>query len=112
MGSCHAASGDLQYTFGTVGLSGTPFRDANDLLFQQQIVDQWTSFFRTYDPNPDPSYLAARGYGDSALEHSPWVPLTDYKNPTIRLLDVPSTQSPFLETPQCNFFNYSLSYYS
>ncbi|EJT99690.1 carboxylesterase from carbohydrate esterase [Dacryopinax primogenitus] len=109
--NCH--SGDLQYTFGTVGLSGTPFRDANDLYFQQQIVDQWTSFYRSYNPNPDPLYLAVRGYTNTALEYvrdGAWQQLS-YANPTLRVLSVPSTQRPMLETAQCDSLNYTLAYY-
>ncbi|KZT55865.1 alpha/beta-hydrolase [Calocera cornea HHB12733] len=109
--NCH--SGELQYTFGTVGLSGTPF-DANDLYFQQQIVDQWTSFFRMYTPNVDPFYLAVRGYADTALEYvrdGPWERLTNYQSPTLRLLNVPSTQSLMLEMAQCDFLNYTLNDY-
>jgi len=106
--------GGLQHTFGTFGLSGIPFRDANDLYFQQQIVDHWTSFFRTYNHNPDPYYLAVRGFAVPALESVQdglWQPLTNASSPTIRLPSVPSTQSAFLEAAQCDFFNRTLGFY-
>jgi len=39
-----------------------------DLPFTQKMVDIWTSFAKTVDPNPDPAYLLARGY-TSVAQH-------------------------------------------
>ncbi|EJT99692.1 carboxylesterase from carbohydrate esterase [Dacryopinax primogenitus] len=110
--NCH--SGDLAWVFGYVGQPGNPFRDENDYIFQQTIVDQWTSFFRTYNPNPASAYLTARNYTTTAQQLSQngqWQALTDYQSPTLHILAQPSYPSAFLEQPQCNFFNYPLSYY-
>ncbi|KAK1040329.1 hypothetical protein LTS16_010544 [Friedmanniomyces endolithicus] len=57
---CHA--GDLPMTFGTFAFTGYPERDENDIPFSQLLVDYWTSFARTMDPNPDVGFLRARGY--------------------------------------------------
>ncbi|KAG9312339.1 Alpha/Beta hydrolase protein [Chiua virens] len=56
---CH--SGELYYMFANLGQSALPFRDWNDLVLSQVVADSWTAFARTYDPNPSPAYLAARG---------------------------------------------------
>jgi hypothetical protein len=40
-----------------------------------------------------------------------WEELTDWENPTLRVLAVPSYQTGFLEGAQCAFFNYTLDYY-
>ncbi|KAG5220135.1 alpha/beta-hydrolase [Salix suchowensis] len=47
---CH--SGELYYVFGTLGQFPLPFRDDDDLGFNQFILDSWASFARTFDPNP------------------------------------------------------------
>ncbi|KAK1092090.1 hypothetical protein LTR48_005019 [Friedmanniomyces endolithicus] len=57
---CHA--GDLPMTFGTFAFTGYPERDENDIPFSQLIVDYWTSFARSMDPNPETGFLKARGY--------------------------------------------------
>ncbi|KAH9947508.1 carboxylesterase from carbohydrate esterase [Amylocystis lapponica] len=62
---CH--SGELYYVFATLP-SDLPYRDAEDLPFMQTMLDLWTAFARTYNPNPDPRYLAARGYSTSAAQ--------------------------------------------
>ncbi|KAL6306364.1 Alpha/Beta hydrolase protein [Sparassis latifolia] len=73
---CH--TGELYFVFGTLP-SDRPYRNAEDLPFMQTALDAWTAFARTYDPNPDPLYLAARGYW-TAIEHiaqqGPWVSVT------------------------------------
>ncbi|EJT99693.1 alpha/beta-hydrolase [Dacryopinax primogenitus] len=110
--NCH--SGEMYWVFGYVGQPGTPFRDENDYIFEQTIVDQWTSFFRTYNPNRAIGYLTARDYTTTAQQLSQngqWQALTNYQSPTLRILAQPNYQSAFLAQPQCDFFNYPLSYY-
>ncbi|KAG9002775.1 hypothetical protein FRB94_004722 [Tulasnella sp. JGI-2019a] len=108
---CH--SGDLYYEFGTMGQFGYPLRDANDVVMTQLVMDHWTSFVRTHDPNPDPSYLIARGYTSTLQQTTKaghWNAATPGSD-TLRRLSVPSSQSPFLEVPQCQLLGLPLNYY-
>ncbi|PKS09810.1 hypothetical protein jhhlp_004433 [Lomentospora prolificans] len=57
---CHA--GEQMIVFGTVLRGGLPDRDGLDVPFMQLVMDYWTSFARTRDPNPSEAYLEARGY--------------------------------------------------
>jgi hypothetical protein len=111
---CH--SGELYYTFGTILRMGYQLRDANDLLFEQFIVDAWTSFARSYDPNPSLDYLKARGYENTiaALQQSgPWTPLTKNKTDArnVRLLQVSSKQVPFRDPEQCAALGWPIELY-
>jgi len=37
-------------------------RDGLDGVFSRRVVDSWSAFARSGDPNPDPRYLEARGF--------------------------------------------------
>lgn len=93
---CH--SGDLYYVFGTILFNGQPLRDDNDIPMSQFTVDTWSAFARTYDPNPDPAYLEARGFANTTAElqrsGSKWMPVTS-DSLTLRLLEYPSSQESF-----------------
>ncbi|KAI0090326.1 carboxylesterase from carbohydrate esterase [Irpex rosettiformis] len=110
---CH--SGELYYVFGTLP-ANRPYRDANDLPFTQLSLDAWTSFARTFNPNPDPAFLEARGFADTAklfASQPQWDPVTSQnvdKTP-LRQLQVPSFMTVFKEKDQCDFLNYPLSYW-
>ena len=39
-----------------------PDRGGKDIAFSQYVLDQWAWFAMTGDPNPDKSYLRARGF--------------------------------------------------
>jgi len=113
---CH--SGELYYVFGTLpSTSSCPYRDTLDLPFMQEMVDVWTSFARTFDPNPDPAYLLARGYTNVAnhLASLPkWQPVTKANvkgNTPLRVLQWGSFNTEFLEQEQCNFLQYPLTYF-
>lgn len=73
---CH--SGDNAYVFGNLAFLGYPARDEYDVPFARQMLDSWSSFARTGDPNPDPAWMHAMGYNlDYGLGSSgPWEPLT------------------------------------
>ena len=110
---CHG--GDIYYTFGTLIKNGLPLRDDIDLPFMQLTVDQFTSFARTYNPNPDVEFLRSRNYL-STLSHqqSPagiWEPVNSGAN-SIRVLDWPGQQQPFKDTTQCGSIGLSLDYYA
>ncbi|KAH7929551.1 alpha/beta-hydrolase [Leucogyrophana mollusca] len=109
---CH--SGELYFTFGTLGQSALPFRDWNDLYFSQYAVDAWTSFARTYDPNPSFAYLAARGYTNTTealLKYGLWEEVTTTSATPLRIMDVPLLNSAYLEQEQCDLLGYPLNYY-
>lgn len=108
---CH--SGDLYEVFGNVAFQGLPFRDEYDLPFEQLVVDAWSSFARTYDPNPDPAFLEARGYSSTAsiLEREGrWRPATK-ENLELWALAWPPYQGPFRESAQCDGLGIPLTYY-
>ncbi|KAI0424150.1 Alpha/Beta hydrolase protein [Xylaria sp. FL1042] len=109
---CH--SGELYYLFGNLAREGLPMRDDHDLPFQQFVVDSFSSFARTYDPNPDLAYLRARGYVNTTEEierSGVWDPSTK-QHMMKRILQWPSYESPFNELEQCRELGLSLDYYS
>lgn len=108
---CH--SGDLYFEFGTLGQFNLGFRDDLDLPFMQLVMDYWTSFVRSHDPNPEPTFLAVRGYTSTAEAISAggrWEPVTKSKD-TLRHLDFPPSQSDFLELDQCALLGLPINYY-
>ncbi|KAK7682771.1 hypothetical protein QCA50_014154 [Cerrena zonata] len=112
---CHG--GELSYVFGTLPSTTTsPFRDDNDLPFMQQSVDIWTSFARTFNPNPDPAFLIAKGFPDTAAQFkamSKWEPVTtkNVNGKPLRQLQSPSFMSDFREQAQCEFLGFPLTFY-
>jgi hypothetical protein len=85
---CH--SGDLTQVFGTWRRLGLPERDPNDTPFTQSIMDYWTSFARTHDPNPDAAYLRARGYVNTTAQIGERVGVGRLSMPLIRLCGISS----------------------
>ena len=64
-------------------------------------------------PNPSQRYLQKRGYTatlDDVERTGRWASIQGTDGP-IRLLDYPSTESGFLDVPQCPFLKYPLDYY-
>ncbi|KAH9939541.1 carboxylesterase from carbohydrate esterase [Amylocystis lapponica] len=109
---CH--SGERYYVFGTLG--DLPYRDAEDLPFMQTMFDMWTSFARTYNPNPDTKYLSVRGYSTTATQlakEGAWTPVTkDNINGTpLRTLQWGSFQGELADQDQCKFLGYPLDYF-
>ncbi|KAI0902490.1 alpha/beta-hydrolase [Annulohypoxylon nitens] len=109
---CH--SGELYYIFGNLARQNLPMRDEFDLPFEQFVVDTFSSFARTFDPNPDVEFLEARGY-TSTLEEiersGKWEASTFDEEMTMRTLQWPSFQGPFLEAEQCDSLDLGLDYY-
>ncbi|KAK4548367.1 hypothetical protein LTR36_010238 [Oleoguttula mirabilis] len=112
---CH--SGELYYTFGTIVFNGQPLRDEDDIPMSQFIVDTWSAFARTYDPNPDPTYLDARGFTNTTMEMersgSKWLPVTG-ESRTLRLLEYPSSQQSFGiydGQVECQALGFGIDYY-
>ncbi|KAI8976725.1 carboxylesterase from carbohydrate esterase [Trametes punicea] len=108
---CHA--GEIYYVFGTLD---QPYRDDQDLPFMQRMVDIWSSFARTYDPNPDPKFLAARGFTSIAAhlaKEGRWEPVTkdNMHEKPVRLLQWDSSMTHFGELEQCVFLDFPLTYY-
>ncbi|KAB5557953.1 Alpha/Beta hydrolase protein [Coniochaeta sp. 2T2.1] len=108
---CH--SGELLYVFGNLAFQGLPYRDEKDLPFERFVLDSFTSFARTANPNPDAGYLRARGFSGTAAEIASageWKPAVK-GDLTLRSLDWPSSQGPFREGPQCDGLGLGLDYY-
>ncbi|KAJ6577036.1 cholinesterase [Mycena vulgaris] len=107
---CH--SGELNYNFGNLGQASLPFRDEHDLPFSQVTVDAWTAFARTHNPNPEPAFLAARGYTTTAAALVQWGPWEDVTSRVpVRLLAWPSRGSAWLEQEQCEVLGFPLNFY-
>lgn len=103
--------------FGTLGQDLKPFRDpvaGGDLLFSQVDVDVWASFARTGNPNPDEGFLQARGHTSVIQALKQWGkweaigPDGGIKkgDKNLRILDVPSFNSGWLEEEQCALLGY------
>lgn len=108
---CH--SGELYYVFGNLARQGLPMRDEHDLPFEQFVLDSFAAFARTYDPNPDPGFLEARGFRNTLDEldvAGRWLPATG-GNMTKRTLQWPSIQTPFEELEQCASIGLGIDYY-
>ncbi|KAG8991937.1 hypothetical protein FRB94_012141 [Tulasnella sp. JGI-2019a] len=108
---CH--SGDLFYEFGSLGQFGLPIRDAKDVALTQLVMDYWTSFVRTHDPNPDSAYLVARNY-TSTMEQirigGHWDPVSTASN-ALHVLSIPSKQGVFSEIEQCAVLGLPIDYF-
>ena len=108
---CH--SGELYYEFGNLLRQNLPTRDELDIPFSQVVLDHWTSFGRTYNPNPNPAYLQARGYYNTAREVAAagqWAKV-DVAAPMLRQLQWTSNQIPFRDGAQCAVLGFPLDYY-
>ena len=89
---------------------GRPDRDGYDTPFSQLILDMWTSFGRTFDPNPDPKFLELRGYTNTSSQlakSGPWIEVNP-DAPTERKLDWPTRQTPFDALDRCKFLGLTL----
>jgi hypothetical protein len=99
---------DIYYPFGNLLRQGAPIRDNKDVAFAQLIVDSWTSFARTYNPNPTQLFLSSRDYSSTMAQiEAPggiWQPVTA-ADLTMRNLYWPTTQRVFDERAQCNLLN-------
>ncbi|CDO70485.1 hypothetical protein BN946_scf184569.g28 [Trametes cinnabarina] len=110
---CH--SGELYYVFGTLP-ANRPYRDDQDLPFMQRMVDVWSSFARTFNPNPDPRFLAARGFTSTAQQlakESSWEPVTkaNLLGSPVRELQWNSFMTPFGQLEQCQFLGFPITFY-
>ncbi|KAF8148877.1 cholinesterase [Crassisporium funariophilum] len=104
---CH--SGELYYVFGNLGQDMKAFRDWDDLVLSQVVVDMWASFARTFNPNPAKEYLDARGYSNTtgALQQGGlWTQVTPSNQTPLRIIDVPLVNSAWRENAQCDLLGY------
>ncbi|OHW93544.1 carboxylesterase from carbohydrate esterase family gh10 [Colletotrichum incanum] len=111
---CH--SGELLPLFGNIVRQGNPLRDEYDLPWEQYLVDTFTSFARTYNPNPEMEFLKARGF-ESTLEaqekSGPWEPSVRGEM-KMRKIDWPvegDMMSDFKDIEQCKWLKLPLDYY-
>lgn len=110
---CH--SGELYYVFGTTP-ADRPYRDDQDLPFMQRMLDVWSSFARTFDPNPDPGFLAARGFTSTAQQLAAlqkWEKVTkaNLGESPVQLLQWESEMVPWGKQAQCEFLGFPLTYF-
>ncbi|KAM5533408.1 hypothetical protein V8D89_012958 [Ganoderma adspersum] len=110
---CH--SGELYYVFGTMP-ADRPYRDAQDLPFMQRMLDVWSAFARTFDPNPDPHFLAARGFTGTAQQLAAvprWEAVTkeNVGGTPVQLLQWESEMVPWGKQAQCEFLGFPLTYF-
>jgi len=111
---CHSA--EILYTFGTITRNGLPYRDEDDLNFEQFTVDTWTSFVRTGNPNPDLKFLKARGFESTREEIEKagvWKPVRgNAKELEMRRLQWPSYQTVYGEVEQCEILGLPVDSYA
>lgn len=112
---CH--SGELYYVFGNILRMGYQFRDEYDLPFSQFVLDSWTSFARSYNPNPDLDLLKARRYGNTTLQletAGQWTPVSVSSQGVdgMRQLQWPSKQVGFRDVEQCEALGWPIDYYA
>lgn len=111
----HCHSGELYYVFGTLGQFGLPFRDLSDLTFSRYILDTWTAFGRTFNPNPEQEWLEARGYVDTLAtvkSEESWEPVRKgSKKPLRAFTGGNSISEGWKEVEQCDLVGYPLDYY-
>ena len=108
---CH--SGELYYVFGTAIRQGRQPRDQEDVPFSQYLLDSWTAFGRTKDPNPELGFLKARGYTNTSAiveKVAPWEPV-NASDPEVRVLDIEPRVEKFREREQCKVLEMPLDYY-
>ncbi|KAF2684484.1 cholinesterase [Lentithecium fluviatile CBS 122367] len=110
----HCHSGELYSVFGTIIRQGRQPRDQNDIPFSQYLLDSWTAFGRTKNPNPARDFLRARGFANtSAIVEgtTPWGTV-DAGNPKLRALNVKPKDEGFRELEQCAVLGFPLDYYA
>ena len=113
--SCRCHSGELYYVFGTLQ-ADLPYRDANDLPFMKMSLDTWASFARTFNPNPQPAFLQARGFTDVAAHFAAqpqWEEVTskNVNGSPLRQLEWGSFMTGFKESAQCSFLDFPFNYF-
>jgi hypothetical protein len=107
---CHA--GEQMIVFGTVRRDGLPDRDGLDVPFMQLIVDYWSSFARTRNPNPSREYLVARGYWSTLAQTEAMGPWYDQKLMAfLRLLQWNGRHVPLTEQEQCEVLGLPPDYF-
>ena len=111
---CHSA--EILYTFGTITRNGLPYREEDDLNFEQFTVDTWTSFVRTGNPNPDLKFLKARGFESTREEIEKagvWKTVRgNAKELEMRRLQWPSYQTVYGEVEQCEVLGLPVDSYA
>ncbi|KAK3391881.1 Alpha/Beta hydrolase protein [Sordaria brevicollis] len=109
---CH--SGELYYVFGNLARQGLPMRDEKDLPFEQFVLDSFSSFIRTGDPNPDEEFLRKRGFETTRREvrRSEWRASTRRGGVKLKVLDWPSRlENGWREERQCEGIGLPVDYY-
>lgn len=109
---CH--SGELYYVFGTAIRQGRQPRDDHDIPFSQYLLDSWTAFGRTKDPNPALDFLHARGFTNTSAtvrKTDRWRPITA-DSMKLRIFNVEPRDEDLREVGQCRILGFPLEYYS
>jgi len=104
----------MPFVFGTWSDGQLHYRDDNDLYATQLMSDYFASFVRSHDPNPSIDYLTVRGYTATlkAAQNSTWTSIDPtVQNGTVRLMDYPTSETTFIDLPQCAFLQYPITYY-
>jgi carboxylesterase type B len=108
---CHGGS---QVTlFGNYERVGLPDRDGHDQDFARLIVDYFTSFVRTGDPNPEHDFLVACGYESTIAQISKvgeWDQV-DPSAPEWRILEWDTGMEPFSDGELCTLLGQPLNYW-
>ncbi|KAK6531836.1 hypothetical protein TWF694_003001 [Orbilia ellipsospora] len=88
-------------------------RDESDVPFEQLIVDYWSSFIWTGNPNPKTGYLQARGYWGtlSQIQQTGKWDALNTREEMMRLLEWNGGMVELSEAEQCTAIGYPIDYY-
>ncbi|KAK6513625.1 hypothetical protein TWF506_008062 [Arthrobotrys conoides] len=108
---CH--SGEVDFVLGMTVYSGELPRNEHDIPFQQLIVDYWSSFIKSQNPNPPKAYLKARNYWGTLNQieaTGQWHKFNPY-NRKMRWLQWNGGQVDLDEEEQCEVLDLPLTFY-
>ncbi|KAF1948836.1 alpha/beta-hydrolase [Byssothecium circinans] len=108
---CH--SGDIYPVFGTIIRQDRYPQDEDDIPLSQYLLDSWTAFGRTRDPNPALDFLQARGFTNTsaAVEQTGKWEQMQGGGPKLRVLSEKPATEGFKEVRQCEVLGVPLDYY-
>jgi carboxylesterase type B len=110
---CH--SGDLYPVFNSAGYTAKlPVRDADDIVHSALMMDYWTSFARSGNPNPPSAYLTSRNYTTTAarIKHNSWTQVTSGNLSLISLGPYPTMIDLAIRGEQCDAYGLPIDYIS
>lgn len=103
---CHAQ--DLSPVFGTEAMLPLTFQTGDDARFARQIVDRWTTFAKTGNPNPTTDMLGVENSNPDVAGVN-WSAYDSSTNPMLEL-NIESKMSTNADQAACSFMDSVLQY--